>query len=71
MAQEVLRTFADSLGEVALVPETGGTFEIRVEGEVVWSFAEQERFPQPKELKQCVRDLAVPDAHLGHAEGKE
>ena len=31
MAQELLTTFADELGEVALVPGTGGVFQIRVE----------------------------------------
>ncbi|RMZ88800.1 hypothetical protein DV736_g3978, partial [Chaetothyriales sp. CBS 134916] len=29
-AQEVLQTFSTSLGEVALVPATGGTFEVRI-----------------------------------------
>lgn len=71
MAQEVLRTFPDSLGEVALVPDTGGIFEIRVDGDEVWSFAEQDRFPQPKELKQCVRDAVAPEADLGHADEDE
>ncbi|WKL31696.1 SelT/SelW/SelH family protein [Sinorhizobium meliloti] len=28
MAQELLSTFADTLGEVALIPGTGGNFEI-------------------------------------------
>ncbi len=68
MAQELLRTFADTLGEVALVPTTGGTFVIEVEGREVWSRADRDRFPQPKELKQVVRDVVEPDVDLGHAD---
>ena len=33
MAQEVLTTFESELGEVALIPGTGGVFEVRVQGE--------------------------------------
>ncbi len=46
MAQELLTTFSDELGEVALVPGTGGIFEIRVDGETVWSRKQQSRFPE-------------------------
>lgn len=68
MAQEVLCTFSDTVGEVALVPDTEGTFEIRADGQRVWSRSEQDRFPQPKELKQGVRDVIDPEAALGHAD---
>lgn len=68
MAQEVLSTLAERVGEVALVPDTGGTFEIWVDEERVWSRAEEERFPQPKEVKQCVRDVVDPEADLGHVD---
>jgi len=68
MAQEVLSTLPDAVGEVALVPDTGGTFEIRVGNERVWSRSERGRFPQPKELKQIVRDVVDPEAALGHAD---
>mgnify|MGYP000564862921 CR=1 FL=1 len=36
MAQELLSTFAEELGEVALVPGTGGVFEIACDGTVLW-----------------------------------
>jgi len=55
MAQELLTTFEQELGEVALVPGSGGIFEVRVEGTTVWSRKERERFPEMKELKQLVR----------------
>ena len=68
MAQELLTTFEAELGEVALVPGTGGIFEIRAEGRVVWSRHERKRFPEIKELKQAVRDAVAPGKSLGHAD---
>jgi selenoprotein W-related protein len=37
MAQELLTTFEQELGEVALRPGTGGVFEVRADGATVWS----------------------------------
>src|SRR5262249_59075012 len=37
MAQELLTTFEQEIGEVALRPGTGGVFEVRVDGATVWS----------------------------------
>ncbi len=68
MAQELLTTFFEEIGEVALVPGTGGVFEIRVNGELVWSRAEKQGFPEVKELKQLVRDRIAPTKDLGHSE---
>lgn len=68
MAQELLTTFQDELGEVALVPGQGGVFDIRAGGEVIWSRVEQGRFPEIKELKQLVRDQVAPDKDLGHSD---
>jgi selenoprotein W-related protein len=68
LAQELLSTFDTDLGEVALVPGTGGIFEVRVNDELVWSRKEQGRFPEAKELKQRVRDRVAPDKDLGHSD---
>jgi selenoprotein W-related protein len=68
MAQELLTTFASDLGEVALQPGRGGVFEVRVDGETIWSRAAQGRFPEAKELKQRVRDCVAPGRSLGHAD---
>ena len=68
MAQELLSTFAEELGEVALAPGTGGVFQIRIDGELVWDRAEQAGFPDVKELKQLVRDRVAPQKDLGHAD---
>jgi len=69
MAQELLTTFAEEIGSVILTPDaTGGAFEVRVDGEIVWSRKEQGRFPDIKELKQLVRDRIAPSRSLGHSD---
>jgi selenoprotein W-related protein len=68
LTQELLMTFDTDLGEVALVPAGGGIFEVRVDGEAIWSKKEQGRFPDAKELKQLVRDRVAPGKDLGHSE---
>jgi selenoprotein W-related protein len=67
-AQELLTTFEAELGEVALVPGTGGVFEVRLDGDLVWSRQERGRFPELKELKQIVRDRVAPGRDLGHSD---
>ena len=68
MAQELLTTFSTDIGELALVPGTGGVIEIRIGDDTVWSRAEKGRFPEMKELKQIVRDRIAPDKDLGHSD---
>jgi selenoprotein W-related protein len=70
MAEELLTTFEEELGGVTLVPGTGGVFIVRVEGEVIWSRKEQERFPDITELKQLVRDAVAPGRPLEHSDKK-
>ena len=67
-AQELLTTFETELGEVALVPGTGGIFEVHVDATRIWSRAEQGGFPDIKELKQLVRDQVAPERNLGHTD---
>jgi selenoprotein W-related protein len=68
MAQELLSTFADELGEVALAPGTGGVFQISVDEELIWDRAVNGGFPDIKELKQLVRDRIAPAKQLGHSD---
>ncbi|MCC6796660.1 MAG: SelT/SelW/SelH family protein [Candidatus Hydrogenedentes bacterium] len=68
MAQELLTTFEKEIGEVALVPGTGGVFEVRANGATLWSRKSEARFPDMKELKQRVRDSIAPDKDLGHSD---
>lgn len=68
MAQELLTTFADILGEVALAPGRSGVFQIRVNGQLIWCREQHGGFPDIKQLKQRVRDLIAPDRDLGHSD---
>jgi selenoprotein W-related protein len=70
MAQEILTTFEQEMGEVALVPGTGGVFDVRLDNELIFSRKEAVRFPESKELKQLIRDRIVPDKPLGHSDRK-
>ncbi|GAA2476162.1 SelT/SelW/SelH family protein [Winogradskya humida] len=66
-AQELLTTFQKELGEVALIPGTGGIFDIRLDGETIWSRKESGH-PELPELKRLIRDRIAPDRHLGHSD---
>ena len=68
MAQELLTTFQEEIGEVALIPGTGGVFEIGVHGKRVWSRGEDGGFPEITELKRRVRDIIAPGKNLGHSD---
>jgi selenoprotein W-related protein len=68
LAQELLMTFATDLGEVALIPGEGGIFEIRLDGEVLFSRKREGRFPEAKEVKQKIRDRVMPGRDLGHSD---
>ncbi|MEK6550296.1 MAG: SelT/SelW/SelH family protein [Pseudomonadota bacterium] len=69
-AQELLSTFGDDLGAVALVPGSGGIFEVRLNGEVLWNKKAAGRYPEPKEIKQLIRDRIDPSRDLGHSDRK-
>jgi selenoprotein W-related protein len=68
MAQELLSTFAEDLREVALLPSTGGAFQIEVDGELIWERKRDNGFPDVRTLKQRVRDRIDPNRDLGHVD---
>ena len=66
LAQELLATFDQELGEVALVPGSGGIFEIRLDGDMVASNRESKKMPDVSEVKRLLRDRISPDRRIGH-----
>lgn len=68
VAQELLTTFEEELGEVALVPGTGGVFQVRVDGETVWDRRVDGAAVDVAGLKGRVRDLVAPGMSLGHVD---
>ncbi|CAI7622807.1 unnamed protein product [Penicillium glandicola] len=79
-AQELLSTFSTDLGEVALVPKTGGVFTVTIwhgtvhDGEIttqeiiLWDRKRDGGFPEVKALKSLVRNVIAPDRDLGHTD---
>jgi len=68
LAQELLSTFEAELGGVTLKPGPSGEFQITVADELIWCRKRDGGFPQPKEIKQRIRDVIAPGLDLGHNE---
>lgn len=41
---------------------------VTLDHDVLWDRTEKGRFPQPKELKQMIRDRVAPSKDLGHSD---
>jgi selenoprotein W-related protein len=68
IAQELLTTFDSDIQSLSLVPGTGGIFEVRLNGALIFSRKAEGRFPESKELKQLIRDIIDPERSLGHSD---
>ncbi|KAF1913881.1 Rdx family-domain-containing protein [Ampelomyces quisqualis] len=81
--QELLSTFGTQVGEIALIPATGGLFTVELtyipggEGAehtaeakkvLLWDRKAKAGFPETKVLKQLVRDHIDPSRDLGHSD---
>ncbi|GAB7358598.1 hypothetical protein MBLNU230_g2658t1 [Neophaeotheca triangularis] len=79
--QELLSTFGTSIGEIALIPATGGLFQVHltykpvtesgdadVKETLLWDRKSEGGFPETKVLKQRVRDCIEPSKGLGHSD---
>ncbi|KAJ8101504.1 Rdx type Seleno protein, partial [Lipomyces tetrasporus] len=73
-AQELLSTFSTELGEVSMIPGSGGTFIVRLTPNadadeiVIWNRKDKNGFPDSKDLKRLVRDILFPARDLGHVD---
>lgn len=68
LAQELLSSLDEELGEVALRPGSGGVFTVTVDGVLVWDRRRDGGFPDAAELKRRVRDVVAPERRLGHVD---
>ena len=79
--QELLSTFGTSIGEIALIPATGGIFQVhltyipedqsatsRTQEVLLWDRKAEGGFPETKILKQKLRNCIEPDKDLGHSD---
>lgn len=67
IAQELLTSFSDQLGEVALVPGAGGVLEVRLGDEILYSRKTMGELDLMA-LKRALRDRVAPDVRVGHEE---
>ena len=68
LAQEILASFEQEIAEVALCPGEGGVFQVRTGDTLIWCRKVDGGFPQPKDLKQRLRDIIAPGKPLGHSD---
>ncbi len=54
IAQELLHTYAEYTAALALIPAHGGILEIRVNGDLLFSTKDEDRFPEIRELKDGI-----------------
>ncbi|KAF2771043.1 hypothetical protein EJ03DRAFT_249549, partial [Teratosphaeria nubilosa] len=76
--QELLSTFGTSIGEMALIPATGGTFTVyltyrpdaaaEAQEVLLWDRKAEGGFPETKILKQRLRNHIEPEKKLGHSD---
>ena len=71
IAQELLMTFGDKIGELVLIPTFGGEFTIVCDNTKIFSRKDKGRFPDSKELKQMIRDRIDPNYSLGHSDDRD
>ncbi|KJX95314.1 selenoprotein domain protein [Zymoseptoria brevis] len=82
-AQELLSTFGTTIGEVAMIPASGGLFTVRLtyavgsaesdgqaraEEVLIWDRKTESGFPETKILKQLIRNKIEPEKNLGHSD---
>ncbi|MBB6459150.1 SelT/SelW/SelH family protein [Flammeovirga kamogawensis] len=67
MQQELLYTFNEQIEEIALRPTNGGVFKISVDDQLVWD-RKEDGFPEPKAVKQKIRNKIDPERSLGHSD---
>jgi selenoprotein W-related protein len=71
LAQELLFTLGEQVSEVALVPGDNGIFRVVLDGETLFDRKSAGRFPEPREIKQAVRDQLAPEMDLGHSDRRD
>ncbi|SIT11233.1 SelT/SelW/SelH family protein [Paracoccus saliphilus] len=67
-AQECLSTFGTAISVTLIPDDSGGIFEISLDGATIWERKRDGGFPDIKALKQRVRDRIDPGLSLGHSD---
>ena len=67
LARELYDQRPDLADEWVLIPSSGGAFTVRYDGNVVFDYKREGRFPEPKEVREAILALsgkpATPPRH--------
>jgi selenoprotein W-related protein len=67
LARELFDQRPDLFEEITLLPAKNGAFTVRFEGEVIWDYKQEGRFPEPKELREAaLRAAGLPPTPPRH-----
>ena len=58
MADQLVRQFKQSIDELTLLPSDGGRFEVKIDGELVYSKLATGQFPDNASIENEVRSRA-------------
>lgn len=56
LTEEVMREYDYDIGTYTLITASQGKFEVRIDGETVFSKLETGRFPDPAEIKDAIKE---------------
>ena len=54
LARELFDQRSDLADEIVLVPSSGGVFIVRYDGQTVFDYKTERRFPEPKDVREAV-----------------
>jgi selenoprotein W-related protein len=58
LARELFDVVPELVGEIALVPSSGGVFAVRYGGVTIWDTSAAGRFPEPKDIREAMLSAA-------------
>ena len=61
LTDELLKGWAPIIGDIDLVPSSGGRFEVTLDGDLIFSKADLGRHAEPGEIVAIVRERLGPE----------
>lgn len=55
MTDEIIREFGDDLSTITLITSSGGRFEVKLDGDTIFSKAQAHRQARPGEIADLIR----------------
>ena len=64
LARTLLNEHKNNIGTVNLVPASGGILEVELDGEMIFSKKELDRYPEKEEVEDLIREKLAPKEDL-------